>query len=50
MTSASDGLRPSGRRTSPGWLEQHGYARLGVDGIADLRLVCSGWIPVPSPA
>jgi hypothetical protein len=28
----------------------HGYCRVGADGIADLRLVCSGWIPVPSPA
>jgi ketosteroid isomerase-like protein len=28
-------------------MEQHGYGRVGADGIADLRLVCSGWIPVP---
>jgi hypothetical protein len=31
-------------------MEQHGYGRVGVDGITDLRLVCSGWMPVPSPA
>jgi len=34
----------------PCLMEQHGYCRVGADGIADLRLVCSGWIPVPSPA
>ena len=34
----------------PCLMEQHGYGRVGADGIADLRLVCSGWIPVPSPA
>ena len=33
----------------PCLMEQHGYCRLGADGIADLRLVCSGWIPVSSP-
>jgi hypothetical protein len=31
-------------------MEQHGYGRVGADGITDLRLVCSGWMPVPSPA
>jgi hypothetical protein len=31
-------------------MEQHGYCRVGADGISDLRLVCSGWVPVPSPA
>jgi ketosteroid isomerase-like protein len=34
----------------PCLMEQHGYGRVGADGITDLRLVCSGWIPVPSPA
>jgi hypothetical protein len=34
----------------PCLMEQHGYGRVGVDGITDLRLVCSGWMPVPSPA
>ena len=34
----------------PCLMEQHGYGRVGPDGIADLRLVCSGWIPAPSPA
>ena len=34
----------------PCLMEQHGYGRVGAGGIADLRLVCSGWIPVPSPA
>ena len=34
----------------PCLMEQHGYARVGAGGITDLRLVCSGWIPVPSPA
>jgi hypothetical protein len=34
----------------PCLMEQHGYCQLGPDGIADLRLVCSGWRPVPSPA
>ena len=34
----------------PCLMEQHGYCRVGDDGIADLRLVCSGWIPSPSPA
>ena len=34
----------------PCLMEQHGYCRVGADGIADLRLVCSGWIPAPSPA
>ena len=34
----------------PCLMEQHGYGRVGADGIADLRLVCSGWIPAPSPA
>lgn len=34
----------------PCLMEQHAYCRVGADGIADLRLVCSGWIPVPSPA
>ena len=34
----------------PCLMEQHGYCRVGADGIADLRLVCSGWIPVESPA
>lgn len=34
----------------PCLMEQHGYGRVGVDGITDLRLVCSGWIPVPPPA
>ena len=34
----------------PCLMEQHGYCRVGADGIADLRLVCSGWIPVASPA
>jgi len=34
----------------PCLMEQHGYCRVGADGVADLRLVCSGWIPVPSPA
>jgi hypothetical protein len=34
----------------PCLMEQHGYCRVGADGIADLRLVCSGWMPVPSPA
>ena len=34
----------------PCLMEQHGYGRVGADGIADLRLACSGWIPVPSPA
>jgi hypothetical protein len=34
----------------PRLMEQHGYGRVGADGIADLRLVCSGWIPVPSPS
>jgi ketosteroid isomerase-like protein len=34
----------------PCFMEQHGYRRVGAGGIADLRLVCSGWIPVPSPA
>jgi len=33
----------------PCLMEQHGYGRVGADGIADLRLVCSGWIPVPTP-
>ena len=33
----------------PCLMEQHGYGRVGADGIADLRLVCSGWRPVPSP-
>ena len=33
----------------PCLMEQHGYCRVGADGIADLRLVCSGWIPVSSP-
>lgn len=33
----------------PRLMEQHGYCQVGADGIADLRLVCSGWIPVPSP-
>jgi hypothetical protein len=32
----------------PCLMEQHGYCRVGADGIADLRLVCSGWIPVSS--
>jgi hypothetical protein len=36
--------------SEPCLMEQHGYCRVGADGIADLRLVCSGWIPVPSPA
>ena len=34
----------------PCLMEQHGYCRVGADGVADLRLVCSGWIPVPPPA
>jgi hypothetical protein len=34
----------------PCLMEQHGYCRVGADGITDLRLVCSGWIPVPPPA
>jgi hypothetical protein len=34
----------------PCLMEQHGYCRMGADGIADLRLVCSGWRPVPSLA
>jgi hypothetical protein len=34
----------------PCLMEQHGYCRVGAGGIADLRLVCSGWIPVPPPA
>jgi hypothetical protein len=34
----------------PCLMEQHAYGRVGANGIADLRLVCSGWIPVPSPA
>ena len=34
----------------PCLMEQHGYGQVGADGIADLRLVCSGWIPAPSPA
>jgi len=34
----------------PCLMEQHGYCRVGADGITDLRLVCSGWIPVASPA
>jgi len=34
----------------PCLMEQHGYCRVGADGISDLRLVCSGWVPVPSPA
>jgi hypothetical protein len=34
----------------PCLVEQHGYCRVGADGIADLRLVCSGWVPVPPPA
>jgi hypothetical protein len=33
----------------PCLMEQHSYGRVGADGIADLRLVCSGWIPIPSP-
>jgi ketosteroid isomerase-like protein len=36
--------------SEPCLMEQHGYGRVGADGIADLRLACSGWIPVPSPA
>jgi hypothetical protein len=32
----------------PYLMEQHGYGRVGADGVADLRLVCSGWIPAPS--
>jgi hypothetical protein len=31
-------------------MEQYGYGRVDADGIADLRVVCSGWIPLPSPA
>jgi len=34
----------------PCLMEQHGYCRVGADGVTDLRLVCSGWVPVPSPA
>ena len=34
----------------PCLMEQHAYGRVAADGIADLRLVCSGWRPVPSPA
>ena len=34
----------------PCLMEQHGYCRVGADGVADLRLVCSGWLPVPPPA
>jgi hypothetical protein len=34
----------------PCLMEQHGYGRVDAGGIADLRLVCSGWIPVPPPA
>ena len=34
----------------PCLMEQHGYARVGAGGIEDLRVVCSGWIPFPSPA
>ena len=34
----------------PCLMEQHGYGRVGAGRIADLRLVCSGWVPVPSPA
>lgn len=34
----------------PRLMEQNGYCRVAADGIADLRLVCSGWIPLPSPA
>jgi len=34
----------------PCLMEQHGYCRVGPDGIADLRLVCSGWRPLSSPA
>jgi hypothetical protein len=28
-------------------MEQHGYCRVDAGGIADLRVVCSGWIPLP---
>ena len=34
----------------PCLMEQHGYCRVGAGDIADLRLVCPGWIPVPPPA
>jgi hypothetical protein len=34
----------------PCLMEQQCYCRVGADGVSDLRLVCSGWIPVPSPA
>ena len=34
----------------PSLMEQHAYGRVGADGIADLRLVCSGWRPIPAPA
>ena len=34
----------------PSLMEQHGYARVGADGITDLRLVCSGWMPASSSA
>jgi hypothetical protein len=34
----------------PCLMERHGYCRVGADGIDDLRLVCSGWIPAPSAA
>jgi hypothetical protein len=34
----------------PCLMEQHAYCQVGANGIADLRLVCSGWIPVPSPS
>jgi hypothetical protein len=33
----------------PCLMEQHGYGRVGVAGITDLRLVCSGWMPVHHP-
>jgi len=34
----------------PFLMEQLGYCRVGADGITDLRLVCSGWMPVPPAA
>src|SRR5262249_61946475 len=34
----------------PCLMEQHGYCRVGAAGIPALRLVCSGWIPVPPAA
>jgi hypothetical protein len=34
----------------PYLLEQQAYCEVGGEGISSLRLVCSGWKPVPAPA